>query len=280
MGAAQALRLGLDIAGLDQDLGAQRLQSLDVLIDRARADRAAAGQGHIGFAEAGQQWPQQQDGAAHGLDQFIGGVHRMHLAGVDAQVGAVTLHGAAQQGQQFQRRVDIPHPGNIAYMQGLGAQQGGGDDRQGRIFCARYPHFTAQWAIAGDDDFFHQAGLGRLEQARLLEACIGADNRVDLLTAVGRADTVAQQEVGRGRGRRNHQVDVDPGLHQRLPAVDGAGAIHHFHCHHRAGGGAHRQAQRFETLVKPVGVVPDSLAALGLRADDAQGLAGGGDHRG
>ena len=42
--ALQAPGLRLDVAVLDRDLGAQRLQAGDVQVDRARADRAAAGQ--------------------------------------------------------------------------------------------------------------------------------------------------------------------------------------------------------------------------------------------
>jgi hypothetical protein len=36
----------MDVALLDVDLGAHRLQALDVLVDRPRADGAAAGQRH------------------------------------------------------------------------------------------------------------------------------------------------------------------------------------------------------------------------------------------
>ena len=40
----------LDEAVLDADLGAQRLQALDVLVDRTRTDRATAGQRDFGLA--------------------------------------------------------------------------------------------------------------------------------------------------------------------------------------------------------------------------------------
>jgi hypothetical protein len=48
---------GLDVAVLHGDLGAHGLQALDVLVHRPRADGAAAGQRHLGRAEAGQQRP-------------------------------------------------------------------------------------------------------------------------------------------------------------------------------------------------------------------------------
>jgi hypothetical protein len=38
------LRARLDVAVLDRDLGAERLQALEMQVDRTRADRAAARQ--------------------------------------------------------------------------------------------------------------------------------------------------------------------------------------------------------------------------------------------
>ena len=46
--ALQALGTGLDVAVLDVDVGAHRLQAGDMDVDRTRADRAAAGQRHVG----------------------------------------------------------------------------------------------------------------------------------------------------------------------------------------------------------------------------------------
>jgi len=42
-------------------------------IDGARSDGAAAGKRDAGFARAGHQRPENQDGSAHRLDQIIGG---------------------------------------------------------------------------------------------------------------------------------------------------------------------------------------------------------------
>ena len=70
--ALEALGAGLDVAVLDVNIGAHGLQARDVDVDRARADRAAAGQRHIGAAEARQQRPQHQDRRAHGLHQLVG----------------------------------------------------------------------------------------------------------------------------------------------------------------------------------------------------------------
>ena len=60
-----------DVAAVDRDVGAHGLQPRDVDVDGPRADRAAAGQRHVGLAEARQQRPQHQDRGAHGLHQLV-----------------------------------------------------------------------------------------------------------------------------------------------------------------------------------------------------------------
>ena len=51
--ALEALGARLDVAVLDTNLGTQRLQALDMQIDRARTDRAAAWQGNLSLAVTG-----------------------------------------------------------------------------------------------------------------------------------------------------------------------------------------------------------------------------------
>ena len=70
--ALQAPGARLDVAVLDVDVGAHGLQARHMDVDRARADGAAAGQRHIGRAEARHQRPEHQDRGAHGLDQLVG----------------------------------------------------------------------------------------------------------------------------------------------------------------------------------------------------------------
>ena len=85
-----ACRRGDHVAVLDRDLGAHRLQALDVLVDRARADGAAARQRHLGLAEARQQRTQRQHRRAHGLDQLVGRLGVGEVARVEAH-GAVVV---------------------------------------------------------------------------------------------------------------------------------------------------------------------------------------------
>jgi hypothetical protein len=78
-----------DVAVLDMDRGAHRLQTLDVLVDRTRADRAAAGQRHPRFAEAREQRAEHEDRRAHRLDQLVGRLARCDASGVERDAATV-----------------------------------------------------------------------------------------------------------------------------------------------------------------------------------------------
>ncbi len=80
--AAQAPR-GIDVAVLEVDRRAHRLQALHVLVDGAQADRAAARQRHARLAAAREQWPQRKDRRAHRLHQFVGRQRPVDPAGVE-----------------------------------------------------------------------------------------------------------------------------------------------------------------------------------------------------
>jgi hypothetical protein len=61
----------VDVTGLDANLGAHRLQALDVLINRARANRTASRKRDFCLTEARQQRSQHQDRGAHGFHHLI-----------------------------------------------------------------------------------------------------------------------------------------------------------------------------------------------------------------
>ena len=71
--AGQAGRgAGVDVAGFQPDLGAERLQALEVQVDRPGADGAAAGEGDASLAGAGQERAQHQDRGPHLGDDVVG----------------------------------------------------------------------------------------------------------------------------------------------------------------------------------------------------------------
>ena len=62
-------------------------ETLDMKIDRTRADGASAGKRNTGTTIAGNQRTQYQGGRAHGFDQLVGGFRAGELCALDA--GAV-----------------------------------------------------------------------------------------------------------------------------------------------------------------------------------------------
>ena len=92
--AAANFRFGDDIAMFDAHRRAKNLQPLDVLIHRARANRATAWQGHARGAEARHQRTQHEDRRAHRLDHLVGRNRVDWLLGAqrDARTFTLNLH--------------------------------------------------------------------------------------------------------------------------------------------------------------------------------------------
>ena len=90
--AVEALgRLGHDVAAVDVDLGAQRLEAHQVQVDGPRADGATAGHGHARLAAARQQGAQHPEARAHAAHHLVG------RGGVD-DVARGEMEGLAQVG--------------------------------------------------------------------------------------------------------------------------------------------------------------------------------------
>ena len=69
---SQSLRFGDDVPLLDTDRRAKRFEPLDVLIDRARTDRATTRQRHACAARARDQRAEHQNGRTHRLHKLVG----------------------------------------------------------------------------------------------------------------------------------------------------------------------------------------------------------------
>ena len=76
-------QLGHHVAVLNHNLSAHGLQAFDVLVHRARANRAAAWQGHGGLPKTCQQGPKRQHRRAHGFNQLVRCFWRCQAARVD-----------------------------------------------------------------------------------------------------------------------------------------------------------------------------------------------------
>ncbi len=149
---------GLHVAVLQPDLGPQRLQALEVLIDRPRTDGTAAGQRNPRPAETGQKRPKHQYRGPHGLDQIIGRLNRIDAGGVDPHAVALAIDACPQGFQQFCRGVDVAQTGNVGNGAGTGCQDGGYADRQRGVFGTADGHFALKAVAALDNQFVHGIG--------------------------------------------------------------------------------------------------------------------------
>ena len=150
----------MDVAGLDVDLGAERLERLQMQIDRTRADRAASRHRHARRAETGEQGRQHENAGAHAAHHVVGRLRVAGCAGVEHEHPAGTACGShAELAHQGEHGVDVGHVGNVRQLQPLGAQQRGGNLRQGRVLRAADLHRAFNASAATNDQPVHAASL-------------------------------------------------------------------------------------------------------------------------
>ena len=143
-GALEAvLRCGDHIALVELDGGTELFHALQVQIDRARADGAAAGQRHIRVAATGQQRAEHPEAGAHLRDEIIVRVRAGDGPGGEAQGAPAGLVGGV--------RPETRKPPGLLIGQGEAALDGGG---QGFPGAAGIEHFDL------DAEFRQQAGQG------------------------------------------------------------------------------------------------------------------------
>ena len=153
--AFQALRGGgVDIAAIERDFGAHGLEALEVQVDRAGADGAAAGQGHAGLADARQQGAEDEDGGAHFAHDVVG---RLGVCDAPAKAGgaALGLDGDAVLGQQIGHCGEVGQLRDIGEGQALISEQAAGHERQCGIFGAGDGDGAVERYAAGDANRVH-----------------------------------------------------------------------------------------------------------------------------
>ena len=102
--------VGLDVAVVERELRAERAQTLQVLIDRPHADRAAAGLGHARGAEAREQRTEHQERRAHLAHEVVGRLGIADRARVDQHrviVVGIPLRARAERAQDLEHRGDV-----------------------------------------------------------------------------------------------------------------------------------------------------------------------------
>ena len=141
---------------LNSDRRAHRLKSLDVLIDRAHADRAPTGQRNAGLTATRQQRAQHQHRGTHGLDQLIRCKRIIQAAGIqlDAEF-FVDRNPHAHLCQQRQHRRHVVQMRHVRNTQRFGAKDGRAQYRQSGVFCAGDTHLALERDAALDDQLVH-----------------------------------------------------------------------------------------------------------------------------
>ncbi len=156
VGRVELVRPGLDVAVLEPDLGTHPDQALDVEVDRALADGAAAGQRHPRAAVAGQQRPQHQDRGPHRLDQVVGRLERADFLDAD-RVGSLGRFAdrRAELLEHPQHRAHVAHPREVAQRHRLVGQQAGRQRRQRGVLGPGDADAALQSLAAVDLQFIH-----------------------------------------------------------------------------------------------------------------------------
>ena len=129
-------RFGRNHAAVGGDLRAQRLKALDVLVDGAVADGAAAGVGNLRLAKARQQRTHEIIGCAQPPRVRFRHKGAVHPARINGHGGAVQLDFGTQFAQNAFQREGIAHLRKVFDRARLVAQQRRRYDCQRRVFSA------------------------------------------------------------------------------------------------------------------------------------------------
>ena len=150
-------RSRVDVAALQRDAGAHLLQALQVQIDRARADGAAAGQRDARLADARQQRTEHQERGAHLAHDVVrrlgvgdGAAERQRAA-----VIADRLDRDAVLRQQQRHGGDVVEPRHVRQHQALVGQQAGGHQRQRGVLGAADDDLAGERPAAADANTVH-----------------------------------------------------------------------------------------------------------------------------
>ena len=95
-GSFQAGSAGLDVTVLKMNLCAHGFESLEMQVNRPRANSATAGQADPGFTITSQQRAKNQNRCTHGTHQFIRSFHAVDLLGRNFQGAVTAVHLGAE----------------------------------------------------------------------------------------------------------------------------------------------------------------------------------------
>jgi hypothetical protein len=116
VGAAQATggHHDLDVAVIERDLRAHCLQALEVLVDRARADRTASGERHPGAPVARHERAEHEHRCAHLLHELVGRVGLGDRDAAHLDHRRAHLDAEAHVAEQLGGGLDVAEVGHVA----------------------------------------------------------------------------------------------------------------------------------------------------------------------
>ena len=239
--AAQFPGENLHVALVDPVSGAERLEAFQMKIDRAVADDAAAGQGDRRLLLAAEQGTEDADGGAH-LPHDLVGRDRFDVLRADRHGAARPLHLRAEMGEDLQHVVDVAEIRNVVDDDRLFGEQGGGENRQGRVLGAADFDGARQRVAAVNENFIHVlrkrigCGLGsrlwngcreicgtpilRDTRARLIVADLQREIALQVLLALG---DQAVDEIDAFRAAVQRAAADRAALRARAPGISAAG---------------------------------------------------------
>ena len=134
---AAARPLGDDVAALEADGAPHRLEPLQVLVDRARANRAASGERNLRASVPRDERPEDQHARAHLLHELVRCL-RADLAArrLERDLGRRDVHLATEEAEQRRGRRDVPQIGNIPQAARAVGQERGAQDRERGVLRA------------------------------------------------------------------------------------------------------------------------------------------------
>ena len=120
----------VDVAGFDIDLSAERIQGLEVQVDRPRADGAPSRHGYARRTEAREQRRQDENASTHAADHVVGCLRAAGSRCIEHQSATGAARGDdAELLHQSKHGVDVGYFGDVRQLQPSGAEKRRGDLR-------------------------------------------------------------------------------------------------------------------------------------------------------
>ncbi len=152
--ATEFARKNLHIAVLDAVHRAQRLEALEVKVDRPIADHAAAGKRNDRLLLPAEQRPKHADGCAHFPHNLVGSL-RLDVLRLDPDRAAGALHTRAEMREDLEHVVDVREVGHVGDRARLLREKGRSEDGQRAVFAAGDADASVELVAAVHENFIH-----------------------------------------------------------------------------------------------------------------------------